>query len=79
MVTTYFHGLFLFPQLFNKLATVLDPDVCVISSSALPAPALGQVEEEEGGNYTEPSKAVVDRAKQKSPASIMHSLVQITN
>ncbi|XP_042276495.1 protein FAM47E isoform X2 [Thunnus maccoyii] len=40
------------PELFNKLATVLDPDVCVISSSAFPAPAL--VEEEEGGNYTEP-------------------------
>ncbi|KAM7391239.1 hypothetical protein PAMP_021939 [Pampus punctatissimus] len=57
------------PELFDKVASVLDPDMCVSSSSALPTPALGHVEEEEVKNYTEPSKEEVYRTKQENPAS----------
>lgn len=48
-----FHSLvfLLFPQLFDNVAFVLDPDMCVNSSSALPAPALVHVEEEDEQNY----------------------------
>ncbi|KAM7415782.1 hypothetical protein PAMA_018039 [Pampus argenteus] len=59
------------PELFDKVASVLDPDMCVSSSSALPTPALGHVEEEEVENFTEPTKEEANRAKQETPASKM--------
>lgn len=59
-VTTHLYSVFISLQLFDKVVSVLDPDMCVNSASALPTPAGNHAEEE---NCTEPRKEEVDRAK----------------
>lgn len=56
-VRTHLHGVFISIQLFDKVVSVLDPDMCVSSASALPTPAK---EDEED---TEPRKEDVGRKK----------------
>ncbi|XP_035514169.1 uncharacterized protein zgc:158260 [Morone saxatilis] len=50
-------------ELFDKVVSVLDPDMCVNSASALPTPTVDHVEEEDEENCKEPSKEEVDREK----------------
>nr|XP_046241385.1 protein FAM47E isoform X2 [Scatophagus argus] len=49
------------PEIFEKVVSILEPDMCVNSACALPAPT-GDHEEEED-NCTEPSNQDVDRTK----------------
>ncbi|XP_070821186.1 protein FAM47B [Chaetodon trifascialis] len=49
------------PELFDKVISVLDPEMCVSSASALPAPTGDHAEDEE--NCTVPSKEEMDRTK----------------
>ncbi|KAI3372627.1 hypothetical protein L3Q82_023095 [Scortum barcoo] len=56
------------PELFYKVVSVLDPDMCLNSASAIPTPAGNHVEEE---NYTEPSKEEVDSTKHATSANKM--------
>ncbi|XP_051278781.1 uncharacterized protein zgc:158260 isoform X2 [Dicentrarchus labrax] len=51
------------PELFDKVVSVLDPDMCVNSASALSTPTVDHVEEEDEENCKEPSKEEVDREK----------------
>lgn len=62
-VTTYLHGVFVSLQLFDRVVSVLDPDMCVKSASALPTPTGDHVEEEDEENCTEPREEKEDKAK----------------
>lgn len=68
-VGIYLHDLIFSPQLFDKVVSVLDPDMCVNSASSLPTPTAHQAEEEEEKNCKEPSEDDVHRAKQGTPAN----------
>lgn len=59
-VTPYLHGVFISLQLFDKVVSVLGPDMCVNHTSALPTPTGNHAEEE---NCTELSKEDVGRTK----------------
>ncbi|XP_054466141.1 protein FAM47E [Anoplopoma fimbria] len=56
------------PELFEKVVSVLDPDMSVNSASALPTPTGAHVEEENEENYKEPSQEEVNREKDTTSA-----------
>ncbi|GAA6218688.1 protein FAM47E-like [Lates japonicus] len=64
------------PELFNKVVSVLDPDLCVNSASSLPTPTADHAGEEGEEDYTEPSKGDVNRAKQGASANTISTDVQ---
>lgn len=71
-VKTYLHDLiFFYLQLFDKVVSVLDPDLCINSASSLPTPTADHAGEEGEEDYTEPSKGDVNRAKQGMSANTM--------
>ncbi len=55
------HGVFISLQLFERVVSVLDPDMCVNSTSALPTPEEDHAEGE--GNCKEPRKAEEEKTK----------------
>ncbi|CAB1458404.1 unnamed protein product [Pleuronectes platessa] len=57
------------PELFEKVVSVLDPDMCVNSASSLPTPTAERAEEEEEGNCAEPRNKDGNKAKQGATAS----------
>lgn len=63
-----FTCVFISLQLFDKVLSVLDPDMSVNSASALPTLTGDDVEEEDEGNCTEPSQEEVSRAKHRTSA-----------
>ncbi|XP_035846743.1 protein FAM47E isoform X2 [Sander lucioperca] len=56
------------PDVFDKVLSVLDPDMSVNSASALPTPTGDDVEEEDEENCTEPSQEEVNRLKHGTSA-----------
>lgn len=68
---TYLHGVFISLQLFDKVVSVLDPDMSVNSSSALPTPTGDHAGEADGENCAEPSKEEVNRAKRRTSTDNM--------
>ncbi|XP_071339702.1 protein FAM47E isoform X2 [Trachinotus anak] len=62
-------------ELFDKVVSVLDPDMCMNSASSLPTPTAVHAKEEEE-NCTEPSKEDVNRAKQGKAANKINPDVQ---
>ncbi|XP_078026705.1 protein FAM47E isoform X1 [Epinephelus lanceolatus] len=65
------------PELFDKVVSVLDPDMSVNSASALPTPTGDHAEDyEDEENCTEPRKEDLDRAKQGTSANKISSDVQ---
>ncbi|XP_071753729.2 protein FAM47E [Centroberyx gerrardi] len=64
------------PELFDRVLSVLDPDMCVNSASAVPTPSAERVEEEDEESCTEPNKEEeeeVDGAEQGTPANEMQA------
>ncbi|XP_047197238.1 uncharacterized protein zgc:158260 [Hippoglossus stenolepis] len=59
------------PELFEKVVSVLDPDMCVISASSLPTPTADHAEEEEEENCAAPRNKDVIKAKQGATANKM--------
>ncbi|XP_053277300.1 uncharacterized protein zgc:158260 [Pleuronectes platessa] len=57
------------PELFEKVVSVLDPDMCVNSASSLPTPTAERAEEEEEGNCAGPRNKDGNKAKQGATAS----------
>ncbi|XP_023261847.1 putative protein FAM47D [Seriola lalandi dorsalis] len=64
-------------ELFDKVVSILDPDMCVNSASSLPTPTTHHAEEEEEEEHCkEPSKEDISRAKQGKSANKISSDVQ---
>ncbi|XP_069379558.1 protein FAM47E [Paralichthys olivaceus] len=57
------------PELFEKVVSVLDPDMCLNSASSLPTPTADHAEEEEEENCAEPRNRDVNKAKQGTTAN----------
>ncbi|XP_038560695.1 protein FAM47E [Micropterus salmoides] len=64
------------PELFDKVVSVLDPEMCGYSASALPTPTGNHAEEVDEKNCTEPSKKEVERAKHGTSANKMQVHLQ---
>ncbi|XP_030594030.1 protein FAM47E [Archocentrus centrarchus] len=63
------------PELFNQVVAVLDPDMCVRDTSALPAPSGDHAQEEEDEeNCSEPSKEEAARPNQKTTKPKTHDV-----
>ncbi|AWP07476.1 putative protein FAM47C-like [Scophthalmus maximus] len=59
------------PELFAKVVSVLDPDMCANSASPFSTPTADHAEEEDEENCTEPRKEDVKRTKQGTCANKM--------
>ncbi|XP_068994585.1 putative protein FAM47C [Embiotoca jacksoni] len=64
------------PELFDQVVSILDPEICINSTGAPPAPPGDHAEEEGEANCREPSREEVDQPKQETSANKISPDVQ---